>query len=136
MKKILIASFLLLSGCSPSMRLTRILEKNPELLKLFGHDTTIVHTYQSKDSTFIFTKTQDTIRTEFTTVYRNNDTIRIRSSCPPCTTTIKETYLQPQKSIRTIEGQKWTFRQQIGFLILILSVYSIGLFIGYKFFKR
>ena len=67
---------------------------------------------------FFFTKEKDTITLQNATIYRSSDTVRIRQSCPPCTTYIAKTILQPTERITKEKGFKRSLREKLEDAIL------------------
>jgi hypothetical protein len=53
-----------------------------------------------------------------TQLYRSSDTLRIRQSCPPCTTYIAKTILQPSQTITKEKGFKRSLREKLEDAIL------------------
>ena len=111
-----------LSSCSPQYRLSRLLQNNPYLYEIFRHDSLHIENVVHTDSVFFFTKEKDTITFQNATIYRNSDTIRIRQSCPPCTTYIAKTILQPTERITKEKGFKRSLREKLEDAILPIIV--------------
>lgn len=85
------------TSCRPSKRLERLQKMHPELFQTSVIDSFSYVAGKTKDTLFFFSKERDTIRTENATVYRYNDTIRLVSRCPGCTTFIRQNTVQPIK---------------------------------------
>ena len=102
-----------LSSCSPQYRLSRLLQNNPYLYEIFRHDSLHIRDVVSTDSVFFFTKERDTITFQNATIYRSSDTLRIRQSCPPCTTYLSKTILQPSQTITKEKGFKRSLREKL-----------------------
>ena len=120
---------IIFNSCSPEYRLRRILKNNPTLYEIFTHDSIHIRDVVVQDSVFFFTKEKDTIRFENATIYRTHDTIRLRQSCPPCTTLIQQQILRPSKETIKEKGIKRSFREKLedaifpfimGFLLALL----------------
>jgi hypothetical protein len=117
-------------SCSPEHRLYRILSKHPHLSEVRSKDSTVIRTYQSFDTTYLFSQKTDTIRTEHFEFFRTDSTIRIRGGCPACTTQI----IQPTKLIQTSKPQevnRFTLREWLmGFaglnLIMLIALYLLN----------
>lgn len=107
-----------LISCSPQYRLSRLLQNNPYLYEIFRHDSLHIRNVVSTDSVFFFTKEKDTITLQNATIYRSSDTVRIRQSCPPCTTYIAKTILQPTERITKEKGFKRSLREKLEDAIL------------------
>lgn len=77
--KILLIIFIFLTACSPSKRLAKLLNRNPDLIGIF--DTTVYFETNSIDTSFIVSNTsnRDTFVITDTKIkiYRHFDTIRI-----------------------------------------------------------
>jgi hypothetical protein len=118
-------------SCGPERRLHRILTNNPHLSEIRSKDSTVIRTYQTFDTTYLFAQKTDTIRTEHFEFFRTDSTIRIRGGCPACTTQV----IQPTKLIQTsktreIEINRFTLREWlIGFagpliMLIVLSLFN------------
>lgn len=124
---------LYLSSCSPEYRLSRLLKNNPYLYEIYTHDSVRVQTFNTTDSVFFFNKQNDTIRFENATIYRNSDTIRIRQSCPPCTTYVSKTILQPTQKLLKETRYKRSLREKLEDAIFPIL---IGLLLGFIITRR
>lgn len=120
---------LYLSSCSPEYRLQRLLKNNPYLYEIYTHDSIRIQTFNTTDSVFFFQKQTDTIRFENATIYRHFDTLRLRQSCPPCTTYITKTIMQPTEKYFKEKKFKRSLREKledsilpilVGFLLALL----------------
>jgi hypothetical protein len=116
-----------LTSCSPQYRLSRILQNNPYLYEIFRHDSLHIRNVQITDSVFFFTKERDTITFQNATIYRSSDTLRIRQYCPPCTTYVSTTKIQPKETLIKEKGFKRSFFQKLEDAIFPII---IGLLIG------
>ncbi len=106
------------SSCSPQYRLRSILKNHPYLYENFRYDSIRIENAVVQDSVFFFTKEKDTITFQNATIYRSSDTLRIRQSCPPCTTYIAKTILQPSQTITKEKGFKRSLREKLEDAIL------------------
>jgi hypothetical protein len=128
-----IALVFCLTACSSEHRLLRILKNNPHLYEIFRNDSIYVRDVRVTDSVFFFQKERDTIKLEYATIFRNSDTIRVRQSCPPCTTTITQQILQPTTRTIKEKGLKRTLREKLeDALIPLLCGFLIGFVINIK----
>lgn len=124
---------LCLNSCSPQYRLQRILQNNPYLYEIFTHDSIRVQNVMVSDSVFFFTKEKDTIRFENATIFRHSDTLRLIQSCPPCTTYVSKTILQPSQTITKEKGFKRSLREKLEDAILPII---LGIFIALLIRKK
>lgn len=118
---------LFVSSCSPVLRLQHLLKKHPYLYETITHDSIRIENVRSTDSLFFFTKEKDTIHFEHATIYRFHDTLRLRQSCPPCTTFVQEQHYQRLKTIVEKEGYKRTLKEKLEEMIIPLV---IGIIVG------
>ena len=116
------------SACSPQYRLSRLLENNPNLYEVFRHDSVLVRNELHTDSLFFFKSEKDTIVFNNATIFRHLDTIRLVQSCPPCTTYLSKTILQPTQKIIKEKGYKRSLREKLEDSIFPLL---IGLLLGF-----
>ena len=114
-------------ACSPQYRISRLLKNNPDLYEIFRHDSVYIRDVNSTDSVFFFTKEKDTIVFSNATIYREFDTLRLVQSCPPCTTYLSKTILQPTERITKEKGFKRSLREKLEDSILPII---IGLLLG------
>jgi len=114
-------------SCSPQFRLSRLLKNNPHLYEIFRHDSVYVRDVNSTDSVFFFTKEKDTITFNYATIYREFDTLRLVQSCPPCTTYVSKTILQPTQKLLKETRYKRSLREKLEDSIFPII---IGLLLG------
>lgn len=124
---------LCLTACSPEYRLQRLLKNNPHLYEIYSHDSIRIRNVVSTDSLFFFTKEKDTIQFNNATIYRHSDTLRLVQSCPPCTTYVSKTILQPSKTITKEKGFKRSLREKLEDSILPIIV---GILLALLYRKR
>ena len=122
-----------LSACSPQSRLLRLLKNNPHLYETFRYDSVYVRNVNSTDSVFFFTKEKDTITFNNATIYREFDTLRLVQSCPPCTTYVSKTILQPTQKVIKEKGYKRSLREKLEDSIFPIL---IGLLLGFIITRR
>jgi|LauGreDrversion4_2_1035121.scaffolds.fasta_scaffold742375_2 hypothetical protein len=128
-----IALVFCLASCTAQHRLSRILKNNPHLYEIFRNDSIYVRDVRVTDSVFFFQKESDTIRLEYATIFRNSDTIRIRQSCPSCTTYISQQVIQPTQRTIKERGQKRTLREKLEDALLpLICGFLIGFIINIK----
>ena len=120
-------------SCSPQHRLSRLLKNNPNLYEIFRHDSILVRNEILSDSVFFFKSEKDTIVFNNATIFRHFDTIRLRQSCPPCTTYLSKTILQPTEKIIKEKGYKRSLREKLEDSIFPLL---IGLLLGLIITRR
>ena len=120
-------------ACSPQYRLQRLLKNNPHLYEIYSHDSIRIRNVVSTDSLFFFTKEKDTIHFNNATIFRHSDTLRLVQSCPPCTTYLSKTILQPSKTISKEKGFKRSLREKLEDSILPIIV---GILLALLFKKR
>lgn len=121
------------TACSSEHRLLRILKNNPHLYEIFRNDSVYIRDVRVTDSVFFFQKERDTIKLEYATIFRNSDTLRIRQSCPPCTTTITQQILQPTTRTIKEKGYKRTLREKLeDALVPLICGFLIGFIINIK----
>ena len=116
------------SACSPACRISRIIKKHPEVLDSFSKTEIVVRNQQIHD-TLLFFKS-DTIITEYVTIYRTVDTLRLITRERPCTTyvnttEIRPTQIQERKVVRFLKDKKEKliraiYQGIIGLLVLAL----------------
>jgi len=123
-----IALVLCITSCSPSSRLLRILKNNPYIYENFRRDSIQIRNVRTTDSVFFFQKERDTIRFENATIYRESDTLRLVQSCPPCTTYLSKTILQPTQKIIKEKSVKRSLREKLEDALLALIC---GFFVGF-----
>ena len=116
------------SACSPQYRLSRLLKNNPHLYEIFRYDSVYIRDVNSTDSVFFFTKEKDTITFNNATIYREFDTLRLVQSCPPCTTYVSKTILQPTQKLLKETRYKRSLREKLEDSIFPIL---IGLLLGF-----
>lgn len=122
-----------ITACSPQYRLQRLLKNNPHLYEIYSHDSIRIQNVVSTDSLFFFTKEKDTIHFNNATIFRHSDTLRLVQSCPPCTTYLSKTILQPSQTITKEKGFKRSLREKLEDSILPIIV---GILLALLFKKR
>lgn len=122
-----------LTACSPQFRLSRLLKNNPHLYEIFRHDSVYVRDVNSTDSVFFFHKEKDTITFNNATIYREFDTLRLVQSCPPCTTYLSKTILQPTQKLLKETRYKRSLREKLEDSIFPII---IGLLLGLIITRR
>ena len=125
---ITIGLLLILSACSPVRRINKIIRKHPEVLDSFSKTEIVVRNQQIHDTLLFFQS--DTIITEYATIYRTADTIRLITRERPCTTyvnttEIRPTQIQERKIVRLLKDKKEKlkgaiYQAIIGLLVLAL----------------
>jgi len=100
-----------ISACNPVRRVDRIIKKHPEVLDSFTKTQILVRNQQVHDTTLLFKS--DTIVTQFATIYRTADTIRIITRERPCTTYIKTTQIVPTKVNKAQKERKGTIHENL-----------------------
>jgi hypothetical protein len=106
-----------ISACSPVRRVNRIIKKHPEVLDSFTKTEILVRNQQVHDTTLLFKS--DTIVTEFATIYRTSDTIRIITRERPCTTYVQTTQITPKEIIKAKKERKGAIHE---ILILVRDI--------------
>ena len=116
------------SACSPARRINRIIQKHPEVLDSFSKTEIVVRNQQIYDTLLFFQN--DTIKTEYVTILRTADTIRLITRERPCTTfvnttEIRPTQIQERKVVRFLKDKKAkligaVYQGIIGLLLLAL----------------
>jgi len=124
-KSKIVCIFLILAGCSPTKRLSNLLNKNPYLVTSF--DTTIFFETKSIDTSFIFTKNSDTffIKDTKTKIFRHYDTLRVFQD------PIRDSVIIKIKEIKIIPTEKKDNKLFLKILIL-LSLIAV-IFVSYTF---
>jgi hypothetical protein len=102
-----------LSACSPQSTLSRLLKNHPYLYENFRNDSIRIENVLVQDSVFFFTKEKDTITFSNATIYREFDTLRLVQSCPPCTTYLSKTILQPTQKLLKETRYKRSLREKL-----------------------
>ena len=128
-----LALVLCLASCSASDRLLRILKNNPHIYENFRRDSIQIRNVRTTDSVFFFQKERDTIRFENATIYRESDTLRLVQSCPPCTTYLSKTILQPTQKIIKEKSVKRSLREKLeDALLALICGFFVGLILNIK----
>jgi len=104
---------LCLSACSPQSTLSRLLKNHPYLYENFRYDSIRVENAVVQDSVFFFTKEKDTITFNNATIFRHFDTLRLVQSCPPCTSYVSKTILQPTQKLIKEKGHERSLREKL-----------------------
>ena len=117
-----------LFACSPVRRIHKIIEKHPEVLDSFSKTEVVVRSQQVHDTLLFFQN--DTIKTEYVTILRTADTIRLITRERPCTTYVNKTEIRPtqiqeRKVVRFLKDKKAKligaiYQGIIGLLLLAL----------------
>ena len=125
---ITIGLLFILSACSPARRISKIIRKHPEVLDSFSKTEIVVRSQQVHDTLLFFQK--DTIITEYATIYRTADTIRLITRERPCTTYVNKTEIRPtqiqeRKVVQFLKDKKAkligaVYQGIIGLLLLAL----------------
>ena len=123
----------ILAGCNPAYRFRRLVKKHPELLDSLTKTEIVVRNQQIHDTLLYFQS--DTIITEYVTIYRTADTLRLITRERPCTTYVHNTEIRPteikeRKIIQFLKDKKEGFvgsvyKGIIGLLILALIFVSL-----------
>ena len=121
------------SACSPQSTLSRLLKNHPYLYENFRHDSIRIENVLVQDSVFFFTKEKDTITFNNATIYREFDTLRLIQSCPPCTTYVSKTILQPTQKLLKETRYKRSLREKLEDSIFPII---IGLLLGLIITRR
>lgn len=116
------------SACSPARRVSKIIKRHPDILDSFSKTEIVVRNQQIHDTLLFFQS--DTIITEYATIYRTADTIRLITRERPCTTyvnttEIRPTQIQERKVVRFLKDKKAkliraVYQGIIGLLVLAL----------------
>jgi len=121
---------LLFSSCDSHRRFGRLVTKHPELLQEITKTDVVVRTEQVHDTLVYFNRSTDTIHTEYATIYRTADTIRLITRERPCTTYVTNTQVIPQikekkerkgSVLQVIESFRTTLAITFGILLLLLA---------------
>ena len=107
--------------------------KIPYLYENFRHDSIRIENVLVQDSVFFFTKEKDTITFNNATIYREFDTLRLVQSCPPCTTYVSKTILQPTQKLLKETRYKRSLREKLEDSIFPII---IGLLLGLIITRR
>lgn len=107
----------LFSGCGMFSR----------IVEIHKTDTIKIAAPLVRDTLLFFKEKSDTIKTEFTTIYRYGDTLRLHYIERPCTTYISKTEIRPTSHTKETRREgpiypKLTFWDK---MILILSLFVI-----------
>jgi len=123
----------ILAGCNPAYRFRRLVNKHPELLDSLTKTEIVVRNQQIHDTILYFKS--DTIITEYATIYRTADTIRLITREKPCTTYVHNTEIRPtqikeRKVVQFLKDKKAGFvgslyQGIIGLLVLALIFVSL-----------
>lgn len=101
------------------------------VLEVHKTDTILVNAGRVVDSVFIFSKTRDTLRTQYLTIYRDSDHFRYYFRERTCTTHINRTTIQPER-IRTEPAKGQT--RALGEIANIIT--ALALFMAFLFLFR
>lgn len=107
------------------------------IVEIHKTDTIKIASGLVRDTTFIFQKSSDTIRTEYSTIYRTGDTLRLHYIERPCTTYISKTEIRPTSHTKETRRER-PFYQKLNILdkmILILVLGGIFVIILSRFFN-
>ena len=105
------------------------------IVEVYKTDTIKIKDGLVRDTTFIFQKSSDTIRTEYSTIYRTGDTLRLHYIERPCTTYISKTEIRPTTHTKETRQER-PFYQRLNFLdklILIIILAGIVLILLQRF---
>jgi hypothetical protein len=105
------------------------------IVEVYKTDTIKIANGLVRDTTFIFQKSSDTIRTEYSTIYRTGDTLRMHYIERPCTTYISKTEIRPTSHTKETRRER-PFYQKLNFLdklILIIILSGIVLILLQRF---
>lgn len=105
------------------------------IVEVYKTDTIKIASGLVRDTTFIFEKSSDTIRTEYSTIYRTGDTLRLHYIERPCTTYVSKTEIRPTTHTKETRQER-PFYQRLNFLdkmILIIILAGIVLILLHRF---
>jgi hypothetical protein len=98
-------------------------------VEVYKTDTIKIAAGLVRDTTFIFEKSSDTIRTEYSTIYRTGDSLRIHYIERPCTTYISKTEIQPTRHTKETRQERPFYQKLNIFDKLILILILGGIFV-------
>jgi hypothetical protein len=131
--KILGICFILLifNSCDYQRRVARALQMLPVYEK---HDSTVIKTYEKRDS-FFRLSIKDSIRFGYVTLYKDSFTYRINTALPPCTTTrYQQTIVRMPEKLTVKETAtkpsmvKDIFYALCAFIVLVFSTLFVKTF--------
>jgi hypothetical protein len=99
------------------------------IVEVYKTDTIKISSGLVRDTTFIFEKSSDTIRTEYSTIYRTGDTLRLHYIERPCTTYISKTEIQPTRHTKETRQERPFYQKLNIFDKLILILILGGIFV-------
>ena len=99
------------------------------IVEIYKTDTIKIAAGLVRDTTFIFEKSSDTIRTEYSTIYRTGDTLRLHYIERPCTTYISKTEIQPTRHTKETRQERPFYQKLNIFDKLILILILGGIFV-------
>jgi hypothetical protein len=99
------------------------------IVEIYKTDTVKIAAGLVRDTTFIFEKSSDTIRTEYSTIYRTGDTLRLHYIERPCTTFISKTEIQPTRHTKETRQERPFYQKLNIFDKLILILILGGIFV-------
>jgi hypothetical protein len=99
------------------------------IVEVYKTDTIKIAAGLVRDTTFIFEKSSDTIRTEFSTIYKTGDTLRLHYIERPCTTYISKTEIQPTRHTKETRQERPFYQKLNIFDKLILILILGGIFV-------
>ena len=115
-----------LVSCNNVHRINKILQKHPELIDSFTKSEILVRNQQVHDTLLYFKS--DTIITEYATIYRTSDTIRLITRERPCTTYVHNTEIKPQAE-KPKKERKGTIHETLNLVRDIALLFLAGLFL-------
>ena len=120
MKAFKILLILSLFGCSAQKRITRIINKHPELSHTI--DSVVVREYESYDTQTIINHIDSIVinnQSVTTKIYRNYDTFRVEQDIKPDTIVKYITKIQPYKK-ELKRSRQWLWGLGLAFVLIIL----------------
>lgn len=95
------------------------------IVEVYKTDTIKIASGFVRDTTFIFEKSSDTIRTEYSTIYKTGDTLRLHYIERPCTTYISKTEIRPTTQTKETRREGPLY-QRLNFLDKMLLIIVLG----------
>ena len=103
---LLLFIIILLGGCSPTYRFTRLVSKYPYLIETLHVDSVHIRDTLQQDTQFVWSEKIDTITIDNIRIARVRDTFRVVYREKPCTTYVQTTEIKPSKIVEKYIEQK------------------------------
>ena len=107
------------------------------IVEIHKTDTIKISAGLVRDTLLFFKEKSDTIRTEFSTIYRYGDTLRLHYIERPCTTYISKTEIQPTRHTKETRQERPFFTKLTLWdkMLLILALGIIFVIVLSRFFN-